>query len=168
MSIIKEVLKNAELQPFLADSCQENDICVEIDNRIEKENFIIIKVDRYYNSLHEEVPPSPDCLIIQTCDQNKFKISIVELKNIDSSKHLKTENLIKKYETCLNDFISNSFKDILYKDYSVIKLYFISHIEKRDYGLKISTIMNKRFSYKNKKYMIELQTPGFRIKPCYK
>ena len=59
------------------------------------------------------------------------------------------ENMKSKFDTTLNDFIKNRFRDPLDIDYKDIKLYFVSkqEIYKRDLGLKMEVLMNIIFYF---------------------
>lgn len=158
-------IKKSELSNYIEDTCCENDICVNLDNI---EDYIIIKVDKYYNSLNiAERPPSIDCLIINKCkDNNTYAATLVELKNTNK---FDLENLIGKFETTLTHFMSEKFSELLYVDYKKIQLYYVSTKElyKRDVSLKLEALMNVKFNYNNKKLMIRPQMPDPAIKNCY-
>ncbi len=164
------IRKHQILSNYLKEECAEEGVCVEIDNRISKEDYVIIKVDDFYNDLNiAERPASPDCLIILKCQSSGYAMYIIELKSINSARRFESKNIDEKFKTCLYDFISNRFSDILDIDYKRIKLYFVSNIEiyRRDMGLKLKVLQNKRYKYHNKKYFIEPLMPVPAIKPCY-
>jgi len=96
-------------------------------------------------------------------------LAIIELKCIKKTKGFTIENIKSKFTTCLDDFISTQFKDILNIEYKTLKLFFISNIEiyKRDIGLKMEALMDVRFEYRNRKYMIIPYKPSPVIKKCY-
>jgi hypothetical protein len=168
--MIEKIYSTEVLKPFLHKTCCENDVSVTFDDDISENDYVIIKVDDYYNSLGlENTLPSPDCLIIRRCKHEGYGMTIVELKDIETSSRFEVDNMIAKFTTCINDFISIRFKDILWKDYKDIKLYFVSNIEiyKRDMGLRLRTIMNVKFIYNDKKYMIQPKMPHPTIKNCY-
>lgn len=172
--LLKKIKLHSVLSKFIQEKCEENGICVEIDNRIPKENILILKVDNYYNSLKlKYTPASPDCLIIVKCISQGYSLTIVELKDIDSSKRFTIDNMTEKFQTCFDDFISKRFADILFIDYRKIQLFFVSEIElykglyNRDAGLRIKILQNKRFTFNGKKYYIEPKMPTPAIKPCY-
>lgn len=169
--MILDTIRNHQiLSNYIEERCDEEGVCVEIDSRISKDNYVIIKVDDYYNSLNiAERPASPDCLIILECQNSGYAMYIVELKSIHSSSGFEIKNMDEKFKTCLYDFISNKFSDVLEIDYKRIKLYFVSKIEiyRRDMGLKLKVLQNKRYKYHDKKCFIEPLMPIPAIKPCY-
>lgn len=167
--LFNRILEDAKLAFFVRDACEENGICATIDERIKKEHFLIIKPDDFYNSLNiEKRPPSPDCLILVKCEKDieQFCLTIVELKN---TKEYDIQNIIEKFRTCFDDFMTKQFKDFFYRDYENIKLYFVSPTEiyKRDGGLKMKILMNKKLVFRGKSYMIMPQMPNPAVKPCY-
>jgi hypothetical protein len=165
-----EIIKNdALLRNFIVEECCENDVCVRLDENIPPENFVIIKVDDYYNSLGlGETPASVDCLIIRKCLISDYGLTLVELKNIRFQKRLDIENLKSKFETCLKDFIQQRFRVIYNANYKDIKLYFVSNIKnyKRDIGLMTEILINTKFEFHGKKLMIIPVAPHPTIKNC--
>jgi hypothetical protein len=175
--MLENIKAHEILSQFLEDDCCENNICVTFAEDIARENYIIIKVDKYYNSLGlAETPPSLDCLIIRRCLNTGFGLTLVELKDIDSTKRFTIENLKAKFETTINDFIQTRF-NVLFIDYKRIELYFVSNIElykgkwrreeKLDRGLKLEILINIRFKYGNRKLMIQPRMPDPTITNCH-
>jgi hypothetical protein len=170
MPMIEKIYNTAALQPFLHKDCCENEVCVTFDEALLLENYVVIKVDDYYNSLHlEKTPPSPDCLIVRKCENEGFGLTIVELKAISTAQNFDLANMKNKFSTCIDDFIGDKFNDLLLQDYKDIKLYFVSNIEvyKRDLGLKLEILINTKFEYNGKKHMIQARMPNPTIKRCY-
>ena len=168
--LIERIKKHSTLSKFVHPKCEDEGICVDIDNRILSDNVVVIKVDDYYNSLNLfETPASPDCLIILKCKNSGYAIYIVELKGIKSTKRFTVKNMDEKFSTCIYDFICKKFKDLLDIDYKRINLYFVSNIKiyKRDAALSMKILQSRRFKYRNKKYFIEPKMPIPAIKPCY-
>jgi len=166
-----EKIKSDDLiNGFIKEQCCENNVSVTFDDKIEKDSILIIKVDDYYNSLGlEKTPPSPDCLILVKCMDGGYGLHIVELKNITSAKRFDVDNLVKKFQTCLDDFVSDRFSKYLYIDYKTVKLYFISNIDiySRDLGLKLEVLINYKLKYNGKSYLVRPNMPTPSIKPCY-
>lgn len=168
--MISRILRNNTLIPFIEDTCCENGICVTIDEKIDKESVVIIKIDKYYNSLNiEKRPPSADCLIIQSCPQNTYGLTIVELKNITSGQGFDLDNLVEKFNTTLFDFIKQKFRTILDQNYKKVQLIFVSNQEiyKRDLGLKMEVLINTRIRFNEKNLMIIPKMPNPTITNCY-
>lgn len=173
--MIEKIIDNPVLQPFLSKTCCENNICITFATDVSPDDYIVIKVDEYYNSLpfsnqgDDKTPPSPDCLIIRRCKEGGFGLVIGELKNISSSKDFKTANLIAKFSTCFDDFMQNRFADLLFVDYKSIKLYFVSNIDKYkpNTSLSFEVLQEVKFKYNGKNYMISPEMPQPTIKNCY-
>lgn len=167
--MIRRINTHEVLNKFIVEECCENEICVTFHPDVLRGNYVIIKLDDFYNSLGLiETPPSLDCFIVRKCLMSDYGLTLVELKKISSSKGFDITNLKAKFQTCLEDFIQTRFKDLFYRDYKTIKLYFVSNIEiyKRDLGLKLDTLINVRFNYRGKKIMIEPRMPHPTITNC--
>jgi len=165
-----KIRSDNNINRFIKDECCDNNIAVTFDPKIEKDSILIIKVDDYYNSLGlSKPPPSPDCLIITKCINGGYSLHIVELKNITSAKGFNVDNLIQKYVTCLDDFVTSRFSKYFLKDYKVVKLYFVSRIDVygRDIGLKLEILINYKIKFNGKNYLIRPDMPSPSIKPCY-
>ncbi len=166
---LKKIKTHTVLSKLVRERCEEHGVCVLVDERIENEHFVVLKVDDFYNSLNVKIrPKSPDCLIIQKCNQSDYALTVAELKDISQASRFELKHIYEKFETCFDDFIGKRFDDILKIEFKRVKLYFVSKIEiyKRDATLKLK-LANKPFYYNGKKYYIEPQMPSPAIKPCY-
>ena len=106
--LIQKIQGDSILSKFICDDCEENGVGINIGLEVKREDFIIIKVDDYYNKLVQNPPKSPDCLIIQHCGENRFVLYLIELKGIKSLKTEKMSNIRDKFQECFNDFIQLS------------------------------------------------------------
>ncbi len=169
--MINRIKNHSILSSFLEDTCCENGISITFDESISTESYVIIQIDKYYNSLRlgDNTPASIDCLIVRECINTGYGLTLVELKNIESGKGFEVRNMKEKFETTLFDFIKNKFRNPLDINYNEIKLYFVSkqEIYKRDIGLKMEVLINTRFEFNNKKLMITPRMPTPTIKNCY-
>ncbi|MFK7946082.1 MAG: hypothetical protein AB8G11_00715 [Saprospiraceae bacterium] len=175
--LINYIREHETLNQFLCQTCEEHNISVVIDDRIENDDFEIIKPDDYYNSLKiDNRPAAPDCFILVRCQtENEFALSIVELKKVNKSANLERKDLdqIKaKFENCLTQFMIEDFP-IFDRDFKKVELLFISRInpyrKNRDtlQNLKIKVMRNWRFEFRNKRYLLKVHLPSPAIKPCY-
>ncbi len=166
---LDKIRNNPILSQFIEDTCCEEGVCVTIADEIMPDDYLIIKVDKYYNSFDTKLrPPSVDCLIIRKCNNNlNFGLTLVELKSGHTGNCI--NNSREKFETTLYDFIKRVFKDELDIDYSDIKLFFVSNIEiyRRDIGLKMDAMINTKFKFNNRTLMITPRMPHPTIKQCY-
>jgi len=179
--MINKIIHTKELELFISDTCEENNICVNMDESILKAHYTIIKVDRYYNSLHlghlRKTPPSVDCLIALKCRDNEFVIYLVELKNIKSSKNFEIDNIYNKFKSTIENFMGSRFKKIFHNERYKIKflhLYFVT----RPYGedeksrrkegtTKLdSLVARKPFKFLGKRCQIKHKIPDPIIKRC--
>ncbi|TAE18659.1 MAG: hypothetical protein EAZ95_03630 [Bacteroidetes bacterium] len=126
MNLLERIRQDADLQPFIVGTCDENDISVLISDKIDKEDYLIIKVDNYYNNLNiENRPASPDCLIIQKCKGviESYAIALVELKGIETTQGFDLDNMSQKFTTCFEDFMSKLFSKYFDRDFNRIELF---------------------------------------------
>jgi hypothetical protein len=171
--LFQRINDNPALNAIVCAECSEFDeekqtsIGINIDPRIPADDVIILKVDAFYNSLNiERRPKSPDCLILVTCPNGGFALTIVELKN---TVLFDTIEIIEKFETCLTDFMTVQFPEYFDIDFQRIHLVLVSLKESyhREKGLRASALMNKRFKFRNKRCWIEPHEPTPTVKPCY-
>ncbi len=178
--LIDDLKNDSTINSFIEDTCCENGFAAKLDPNIDKVNYAIIKVDKFYNSLSQLIkPPSPDCLIIIKCNDT-FHMFIVELKDIKSSKYFDKQNIRDKFETCINDFISGRFRQyFLEKNYEFkqVKLYFVTDpykqrsgkISKFNKGTKIDALLaanTKPIRFLNFRLGIEHFYNDPTINPC--
>jgi len=113
MELLNQLREEATITDFFRPECEDEGICIEMDEEIGEDNILIIKPDDYYNSLNlEKTPASVDCLIIQYCESGIYKIYLIELKNFKNARQIDKKNLIEKYRTTLFDFISDRYRHI--------------------------------------------------------
>ena len=168
--MISKIKAHSILSNYIEDTCCENDICVTFDDAISPSNYVILKVDKYYNSLNVKTrPASIDCLIIRDCINNGLGLTLVELKKIENANGFDTKNIKEKFDTTLFDFIKKRFTTPLDVEYLDIKLYFVTkqEIYKRDLGLKMEVLINTRFDFNDRKLMVTPKMPNPTIKNCY-
>ena len=169
--MINKIKTHEILSRFVDDTCCENEICVTFDNSISKDSYVIVKVDNFYNAqkLGKQTPATVDCLIIRKCVNGGYGLTLVELKKIGTGKGFELDNMQKKFETTLSNFIKTRFKKPLDINYTEVKLYFVSRqeIHKRDLGLKMEVLINLKFKFNDRKLMIMPFMPNPTIKNCY-
>jgi len=141
--------------------------------------LIIIRVDNYYNHLVKNPDCSPDCLIIQRCDVMEYNIYIVELRNINSPDGFKINEIVGKFITCLDDFMSIRFANYFHNTMFSLKninLLFITdpygfksnpNKQNKMHGHKLDALMAQRIpKYFNKHLYIQPRLPNPTIKKC--
>lgn len=170
--LLNRIKADETLSKFIKDRCEDEGICVQIEDKMLIENYLIIKPDDYYNSLNvERRPKSPDCLIIQKCQDNvNYSLTIAELKGGKAQNNpFAVEEIIEKFETCLKDFMGKRFKIYFNRYFKRIDIYLVSNKEiyKQDAGLKIKILQSKRFEYNGGIYYIKPYMPNPAVKICY-
>lgn len=167
--MIKRIKADPILSKFIGKECCENNICVTFADDVDMDNVVIVKVDKYYESLKMEfTPPSIDCLIIRKCLSGGYALTLVELKKTKKQKHLDVKNLKEKFHTTINEFIKTTFYKYYDIDYKNVKLYFVSNIENdaRDKGIKLETRINDIYHFRGRRYLIQPELPNPTINNC--
>jgi len=173
--LLDDIRADPDLAPFLDTTCCERDVCVDFDPSISKEDYVIIKVDDYYNAKvpSPDTPKSPDCLIILRCKDESFHIFIAELKNVksQSGKNIQRGKTREKFHTCLTDFMSNRFRNHFYNTAYKLKLQLILVAGKVSPGyiknFKLDFLLTMRpLQFANKFYGIQLKNPNPIVLPC--
>ncbi len=148
--MIDKIKNDPVLTQFIKEFCCENGICATIDDI--DNSFVILDPDEFYKSLKlGNTPASVDCIIVQKCENYGYNLILVELKNTNN---FNSENLIAKFETSLQDFISNRFKSVLNVNYNKVKLYFVSTLRIDNLTFEYFTNL-KKFYFQEKKLIIQ-------------
>lgn len=115
------IINNPDLFSIRREECSENGVCVEFCDEIGgAENYIILKVDDYYNTSNFATPPKAvDCLIVIKRDHG-YEIVLVELKNVSSTKSIKPGEIEPKFLSTIQDFMGSDFSDIFSGDYDLV------------------------------------------------
>jgi hypothetical protein len=167
---------NSDLVGLRRETCEENNARVEFSKQLAEDNYIILKVDAYYNSLRiHNPPPSIDCLILVKCDTNEcYDFYLVELKDIKSLKGLNIKNIQQKFATTINDFLNKEFKDI-FDAYCIndFKLYLVlGETFSKKYGKKMGSsqlkifTLQKLYHFRNKIAAINPIPSDYQVKEC--
>lgn len=174
--LIQEILQDPVLSNFLCDDCEEHGIGINVSETVNRNDYIIIRVDEYYNTIIKDNsrPKSPDCLIIQHCGGNRFVLYLVELKAIESLRTEKLSDIRDKFQNCFDDFMSDKFRNYFYNtDYDFsIKLLFISDPKEGNKNTKNQpTRMDNLLSlppcnFGNRKYLLNHKLPNPTVQPC--
>jgi hypothetical protein len=171
--LLTKIKNDPVLSQFIRDKCEDEGICVNIDNRVSIDNYLVIKVDDFYNELPYPRPKSPDCLIIQRCNSGGYAITIVELKSYNETSRFEISDT-QKFGTCLYDFIDRRFRSIFDYNYDFkrVQLIFVSRVylfgsDNVDKSLMMRIFRQKRFEFRGKLCSIIPQMPATIIKPCY-
>lgn len=122
MKLLDQIRNDEVLKPYLIEKCDENGLCVEFSNEITQSDYVIVKVDAFYNSCTDykspetglmSTPPSIDCLIVLACgEDSKYRVLLVELKNTASNPP--KVNMVDKFRTTLGNFMRERFANYFY------------------------------------------------------
>ncbi len=172
------LLEKIKIEPLLSfyirPTCDENDVGVSFDPSVLGDDYLIIKVDEYFQSaIRSNTPRGNDCLIIQKCSDFRYKLYLVELKNITelTSGEKINKHIYDKFQNCFDILMSDHFRYLFYDEiYQFeIKLYFISHLkkDKKQKNMRLDSLLSyKANHFGGRKYGLESQEPYPMIMPC--
>lgn len=128
--MISRIKNNLQLKGYLRYNIEDEGIEVGVDPNLKEDEYIGIKTDDYYGGLHQAViPKSTDFVVIVDNSCDSYSMYILEMKNVNSPKHLVIKDIHEKFSTTIYDFLTERFKEIFLDDrykYKLIKLYLIS------------------------------------------
>ncbi len=181
--MISRIKNNPNLRDYLRYQIEDEGIEVEVDQKLLENEYAGIKVDDYYHGLRQSViPKAVDYVVAVDNSCDSYCLYILEMKNVNSPKHLSVKDIQEKFKTTIDDFLSNRFQDIFMADkykYRLIKLYLVSDaygvggkyqthseyvkylekINKKD-SLKVDrNLSSKIFKFRNKYLKIEYDIP---------
>ncbi len=170
--MLNELRTDTNLSFFIKEECCDEGICVDFDTSIPVEDYVIIKVDSFYADAirNNDRPHSPDCLIVQRCQDGHYHWYLIELKNrkSQSGKELKKE-VWEKFHTCLTDFMSNRFRHHFYTYEYKLHLVLVAgkRSEKfnRNFDFKFLLGLNPLY-FGGKRVGIQGENPNPLIRPC--
>lgn len=175
--MINQIKYDKPLKAFICYECEENRYAVEMAEDIGSDDFVVIKVDNYYNSLKlKKTPPSIDCLLPLKCCENVFIIYLIELRNVKSPEGFETRNIYDKFKTTIENFMGRRFRNIFLNERYVIRslqLYFVTAAygktggNWRKEGTKLDVLRSmKPFKFRGKRYQIKHKLPNPLIGKC--
>jgi len=123
MELINLLNEDEVLQVHIKPECEDEGLCVDFEASIDRNTTLVLKVDDFYNDLNiANRPASIDCLIVQFCSGNNYKLSLIELKNVERAQNIDRKNLREKFETTLYDFMSDKFRNYFYNEAFDLKI----------------------------------------------
>jgi hypothetical protein len=100
--LITALQNEPTLNNFLKNRCEEEKekMSIAFDPSVPEADYVIIKVDDYFNKTIHPNPNGIDCLIVQKCTDNRYKLYLIELKNIKEIVGGTDfrENIIRKFQ----------------------------------------------------------------------
>ena len=128
--MISRIQNEPKLKSCIRYEIEDEGIEVGVDEKLTHSEYAGVKVDDYYNGLHDATPPKATDYVVavdNSCDS--YNLYILEMKNVKEPKFLDIRAIQDKFSTTINDFLSIRFKDIFLSDkykYKDICLYLVS------------------------------------------
>ncbi len=182
--MIQQIKDTSELKDYLTQQIEDAGLAVDVDSNLLKDEYIGIKIDEYYMGLHlgGETPKAVNFIVSVDCQCDAYVLYILELKNVKSPKSYTTDDIIEKFETTIERFMKEEFKDIFLNDkykYKDIKLYLVTSaygnamgqknfedyvklldkINQKDTLVNDSKLSRKFFCFRKRVYRIEREIP---------
>ena len=173
--LIHHLSNHDELTDFLCADCRENNVGVNFSTSISPSDYLIIKIDAYFNKTIHPNPAGIDCLIVQECLDKAYKLYLVELKNVDKLRDIR--HIRDKFQNCFDVFMSDKFRDYFYDssfNFTSIQLVFVSTTsekklkkDKLQKNTRLDALLSLRpCRFANKFYAISFEEPDPLIVPC--
>jgi hypothetical protein len=176
--LIHNLLNHQELVDFLCAECRENNVGVNFSAAISPSDYLIIRIDAYFQQhLRERIPAGIDCLIVQRCANNDYKLYLVELKKIADLGGHNLNHIRSKFQNCFDVFMSDKFRDYFYDlniNFTSIQLIFVSTTnenknrkDKFQKNTRLDALLAMRpCRFANKLYAISFEEPDPLVMPC--
>ena len=145
------IINNQELFPILGYECTENNVKVEFDNSLlinndlDNDKILILKPDNFYHSSRtHNPPPAPDCLILIHCaEKEHYDLYLIELRDVKDTTYLKYTDIVKKFETMINEFFQEFDTIFNAANYGIIAFYLVTTYPKGSGQLSDSGYRNR-------------------------
>ena len=139
--MIQQINQTDGLKKYITHEIEDAGLAVAVDSKLNLDEYIGIKVDDYYMGSHlrGETPKAVDFIVTVDCQCDAYCLYILELKNVKSPKGYTTKDIIEKFETAIDRFIKEDFKEIFLNDkykYKEIKLYLVTSAYGKALGQK--------------------------------
>jgi hypothetical protein len=176
--LLQNLLNHPELTDFLCDECRENEVGVRFSNAILPSDYLIIKIDEYFRTyIRERIPAGIDCLIVQRCANDDYKLYLVELKKITDLRGYNLNHIRSKFQNCFDLFMSDKFRDFFYDlsiNFTSIQLIFVSTTnenknrkDKYQKNTRLDALLSMRpCRFANKFRAISFEEPDPLVVPC--
>lgn len=156
MLLLNKIRNDETLKEFVDDTCCEEGICAKFDAKIDKNDYIIIKVDKFYKSKRlSNTPKAIDCLIILKCQDKTetYALYLIELKR-QKGKDLDPNGIPDKFRNVEKFVIESDVKKYLNRHFEKIELFLVSKMSMRDLGLESKLFMNEKIEFRGQKKRI--------------
>ena len=173
--LIHHLSTDQALTDFLCADCSENNVGVRFSDAISQSDYLVIKIDSYFNKTIKPNPAGIDCLIVQKCQDDNYKLYLVELKNIKRLQDIAHIRL--KFQNCFDVFMSDKFRPYFYDatiSFTSIQLVFVSTTNENrsrkdrfQKNTRLDALLSLRpCRFANKLYAISFAEPDPLIVPC--
>lgn len=126
--MLQMIRSERRLTDYCRHEISDAGVEVKVDEKLQKDEYIGIKVDDYYAGLRrKDTPKSVDFIVVVDCACDSYALYILELKGVTSPPG--TNEIQEKFATTINRFMSEEFKDIFLHDrfkYKEIQLYLVT------------------------------------------
>lgn len=117
-----------ELFAIVRQHCRENDVgatissqLLDADGYLIHDRILVLKLDALYSSQNmHNPPPAPDYLVIVRCGDNTYEGYIIELRDTHQTGAVRASQILPKFRTAVDDFLSRRYRHIFFVGDEVI------------------------------------------------
>lgn len=163
--MINKITNNAKLKKYTTHKIEDSGIEVKVDTELNDDQYIGIKIDDYYMGLNLQglTPKAVDYIVVVDCTCDNYVLYIMEFKKTNSPGAYTTTDISEKFDTAINRFLKQDFKDIFECDrykYKEIQLYLVTtaYREAMKYGnyeefVRVKKIVDNKDTLGNDLYL---------------
>lgn len=158
------------LAPYVRQSCEDEGLCVKVDDNLTENDYAVVKMDDYYNNSRiTPIPPSVDFIVSVDCVLENYVLYIMEFKNVKKRYALRSIDITNKFSTAIKDFMSIRFKDIFCDDrykYKRILAYLIHPLQTIEDTYPKDTLRREKdlsripYKFRGVRFQIEEKNPS--------
>lgn len=179
--MIRVIEKEQRLKNCLHRQIEDAGIKVDVDPTLVESKYIGIKVDDYYQGLHEKIiPKAVDFIVAVDCECSWFVLYILELRGVKRT--CSSKEIQEKFDTAINLFMQEEFGHIFLNDsfkYKDVFLYLVTtsyqravelgkfdeylalraKLNAKDSLANDSILTTKPYKFRGKYYFIQREVP---------
>jgi hypothetical protein len=186
------IYADPELLGITRQRCRENEVGATVshellddDGHLLHDRVLVLKLDALYCSQNmHNPPPAPDYLVIVRCEDDSYEGYIIELRDTTQTGAVRSSQILPKFRTAVDDFLSIRYRHIFFINDNVIfkslRLYLVTDplglrskgLSDAEYKSRIrGTVLDAYASLDpvvvgGRAYLIEPVLPDPTVEPC--
>ncbi|MFN9279219.1 MAG: hypothetical protein ACK6DW_05685 [Betaproteobacteria bacterium] len=186
------IYADPDLFAITRQHCRENDVGATVSDQLldehghlQHDRVLVLKLDALYSSQNmHNPPPAPDYLVIVRCGDDSYEGYIIELRDTGQTGVVRSKQILPKFRTAVDDFLSNRYRHIFFNNgdvaFKTLKLYLVTDplglrskgLSEAEYKSRIrGTVLDAYSSLEpvvvgRRAYLIEPVLPDPTVQPC--